>query len=40
LNEETCLWEARVAMPTDDQRYYWDEETLSWVVMPTPTLEA
>jgi hypothetical protein len=40
LNEETCLWEAPVAMPTDDQRYYWDEETLSWVVIPTPTLEA
>lgn len=32
LNEETCLWDAPVAMPTDGQRYYWDEETLSWVV--------
>jgi len=31
LNEKTCLWDAPVAMPTDDQRYYWDEETLSWV---------
>jgi hypothetical protein len=40
LNEETCLWDAPVAMPTDDQRYSWDEETLSWVVIPTPTLEA
>jgi hypothetical protein len=40
LNEETCQWDAPVAMPTDDQRYYWDEETLSWVVIPTPTLEA
>jgi hypothetical protein len=40
LNEETCLWDAPVAMPTDGQRYYWDEETLSWVVIPTPTLEA
>jgi hypothetical protein len=40
LNEETCLWDAPVAMPTDGQRYDWDEETLSWVVIPTPTLEA
>jgi len=32
LNEETCLWDAPVAMPTDGQRYYWDEATTSWVV--------
>jgi hypothetical protein len=31
LNEETCLWDAPVAMPTDGQRYYWDEATTSWV---------
>ena len=31
LNEETCLWDAPVAMPADGQRYYWDESTLSWV---------
>jgi len=30
LNEDTCLWNAPVAMPTDDKRYTWDEETLSW----------
>jgi hypothetical protein len=40
LNEETCQWDAPVAMPTDGQRYSWDEETLSWVAIPTPTLEA
>ena len=40
LNEETCLWDAPVAMPTDGQLYNWDEETLSWVLIPTPTLEA
>jgi hypothetical protein len=32
LNEETCQWDAPVAMPTDGQRYYWDEATTSWVV--------
>ena len=31
LNEVTCLWDAPVAMPTDDNRYSWDEDTLSWV---------
>ena len=32
LNEETCLWDAPVAMPVDDQRYYWDEPTISWML--------
>jgi hypothetical protein len=32
LNEETCQWDAPVAMPTDGQRYNWDEATISWVV--------
>lgn len=31
LNEETCLWDAPVACPTDGKEYYWDEATLSWV---------
>jgi hypothetical protein len=35
LNEETCQWDAPVAMPTDGQRYYWDEATTSWVAQPT-----
>jgi|TARA_R110002167_G_scaffold210474_2_gene414666 hypothetical protein len=30
LNEETCKWEAPVAMPDDGQRYSWNEETTSW----------
>jgi hypothetical protein len=30
LNEETCLWEAPVAHPTDDKFYVWNEETISW----------
>jgi hypothetical protein len=32
LNEETCLWDAPVAMPTDGRRYTWNEATTSWVV--------
>jgi hypothetical protein len=35
LNEDTCLWDAPVAMPEDagtgDKRYTWDEETTNWV---------
>jgi len=31
LNESTCLWDAPVAMPTDDKRYTWDENTINWV---------
>lgn len=30
LNEETCLWNAPVAMPTDGKPYVWDEATTSW----------
>ena len=31
LNEDTCLWDSPVPMPTDGKRYYWDEETTLWV---------
>jgi hypothetical protein len=31
LNESTCLWDAPVAMPTGNGRYYWDEATTSWI---------
>ena len=30
LNENTCLWEAPVAYPTDGQRYTWNEQNLNW----------
>ena len=33
LNEQTCLWDAPVAYPTDGGRYTWDESTESWVEM-------
>ena len=31
LNESTCLWDAPVAMPTDDKIYRWDEDTTNWI---------
>ena len=33
LNEDTCLWNAPVAMPNDvsaTKQYSWNEQTLSW----------
>ena len=30
LNEDTCLWEAPVARPDDDNIYTWNETTTSW----------
>jgi hypothetical protein len=30
LNEDSCLWEAPVPMPDDDQMYTWNEETTTW----------
>lgn len=36
LNEETCLWDAPVAMPDDGKFYRWDEDTLSWVEVNPP----
>lgn len=34
LKEETCLWEAPIPYPEDDQTYTWNEETTSWDVVP------
>lgn len=31
LNEDTCLWDSPVAMPTDNKMYQWDESTTSWI---------
>jgi hypothetical protein len=33
LNQETGSWDSPVSCPTDGQRYYWDEETTSWVLI-------
>lgn len=35
LNEDTCVWDAPVAYPDDGQAYSWDEDTTSWVLIPT-----
>ena len=33
LNEDSCLWEAPVDIPDDDQMYTWNEETTSWDIV-------
>jgi len=33
LNEDTCLWEAPVAMPDDGQMYLWNEENQNWTLV-------
>ncbi len=30
LDEASCLWEAPVPMPADNNEYEWNEETQSW----------
>ena len=35
LNEDSCLWDAPVAYPTDGARYTWNEETTSWDLVPS-----
>jgi hypothetical protein len=32
LNEETCLWNAPVSMPINDNKYIWNESTLTWEI--------
>jgi hypothetical protein len=31
LNDDTCLWNAPVAMPDDGKQYQWNEDTQAWV---------
>jgi len=37
LNEQTCLWEAPVAIPTEtleeNEHYTWNESTLTWDIV-------
>ena len=33
LNEDTCIWEAPVAYPTDGGKYKWNETNLSWDIV-------
>ena len=39
LNEDTCLWDAPVAYPSDNELYQWNEDTQSWVADVTVAAE-
>ena len=38
LDEDSCLWDAPVPYPDDDQTYVWDEEQGDWVVVDLPVV--
>ena len=40
LNEETCLWEAPIPMPTDGKIYVWSEDELNWQELENLTWQA
>ena len=33
LNEDTCLWESPIPMPINENRYTWNESTLTWDIV-------
>ncbi len=33
LNEDTCRWEAPVDRPQDNNKYFWNESTLTWDIV-------
>jgi hypothetical protein len=33
LNETTCQWESPVAIPQDENKYTWNESTLTWDII-------
>ena len=33
LNESTCLWESPIPYPQDDNKYTWNESTLTWDIV-------
>jgi hypothetical protein len=33
LNEQTCLWEAPIAYPTDGKIYIWNEQIQNWEIV-------
>jgi len=35
LDEDTCRWQSPTPMPTDGKVYTWNEDTTSWVEVPT-----
>lgn len=37
LNEDSCLWDAPIAYPTDGKLYRWNDDVTNWeeVVLPT-----
>ena len=32
LNEDSCLWEPPIPYPQDQNAYYWNEDSLEWII--------
>lgn len=32
LDEDSCTWQAPIPYPDYEQHYYWDEDTVSWIL--------
>ena len=30
LNEDSCLWEPPIPVPSDNKKYFWNEQKISW----------
>jgi hypothetical protein len=37
LNQETLNWESPIQYPNDGEQYNWNEETISWQIVESPT---
>lgn len=35
LNEDSCRWEPPVQYPIDENKYFWNEESLNWELVPS-----
>lgn len=33
LDEDLCVWFPPINYPSDGNKYFWDEETISWVLL-------
>jgi hypothetical protein len=33
LNEQTCLWQSPIPYPNDNNKYTWNESTLTWDIV-------
>lgn len=35
LDEDTCRWSPPIEYPNDDNSYFWHEDSISWILIPS-----